>query len=218
MTAILAIWHDVDPSVADAYDAWYDEEHLPERLGCPGFINGQRYKALDAATAPRFLAFYEVASIDVLSTPAYRERLEHPTDRTHKVIAGFRNSMRGACRVRFDRGSGAGRYCATIALDGARSEGRLTQMAQAITGRAGILRLRIIEGDAMATGPVTAEQRLRGQLDRPVPLTAIVEANEEAELGCIGILPSTAGESIRRYERVRFALAPTHSQVTRASV
>ncbi len=207
MTAILAIWHDVDPSVAAAYDAWYDEEHFPERLGCPGFINGQRYRALDAATTPQFLSFYEVASLDVLSTAAYRDRLEHPTDRTRKVIAGFRNSIRGACRVRFNSASGAGLYCATLALDGARSGGRLTQMAQTIAERAGVRRLRIIEGDAAATGPVTLEQRLRGQLDRPVPLTAIVEADDEAELGCIGILPSAEGESVRRYRRVRFALA-----------
>ncbi len=208
MTAILAIWHDVDPSVATAYDAWYDEEHFPERLACPGFINGQRYQALDAATTPQYLSFYEVRSLEVLSASAYRDRLEHPTDRTRKVIAGFRNSIRGACRVRFDAGSGTGAYCATLALDGARSGGRLTQMAQTIAERAGVCRLRIIEGDAATTGPVTVEQRLRGELDHPVPLTAIVEADAEAELGCIGILPNAEGESVRRYRRVRFALAP----------
>ena len=106
MTAILAIWHDVDPSVADAYDAWYDEEHFPERLGCPGFINGQRYKALDAATTPQFLAFYEVASIDVLSAPAYRDRLENPSDRDDPsaVAGGFEHA-------RFAGGRLSGRLC-----------------------------------------------------------------------------------------------------------
>ncbi len=120
--------------------------------------------------------------------------------------------MRGACRVRFEMGSGAGLYCATLALDGARSAGRLTQMAQGVAGREGIRRLRIIEGDATATGPVTAEQRLRGQLDRPVPLTAIVEADAVADLGCIGALLNAEGETVRRYQRVRFALAPGQAQ------
>ena len=208
MTAILAIWHDVDPRVADAYDAWYDEEHFPERLGCPGFINGQRYQALDATTRPKYLAFYEVTSLDALTSPTYRGRLENPTERTRKVISGFRNAIRGACRVRFDMGTGAGLYCATLALDGAKSAGRLTQMAETIAKRTGVSRLRIIEGDAAATGPVTAEQRLRGQLDRPVPLTAIVEMDNAADLGCIGALHPAEGEVVRRYQRLRFALAP----------
>ncbi len=208
MTALLAIWHDVEPSVVAAYDAWYDEEHFPERLSCPDFINGQRYRAIDANTTPQYLAFYEVASLDALTSPTYRSRLENPTERTKKVIAGFRNSIRGACRVRFDMGTGAGLFCATLALDGAKSAGRLTQMAETIAKRTGVNRMRIIEGDAAATGPVTAEQRLRGQLDRPVPLTAIVEMDTDADLGCIGALHPAPGEVVRRYRRLRFALAP----------
>jgi hypothetical protein len=208
MPALLAIWHDVDPGVAAAYDAWYDEEHFPERLSCPGFINGQRFKAIDAMTRPQYLAFYEVTSLDVLTSPAYRGRLENPTERTREVIAGFRNTIRGACRVRFDMGTGSGLYCATLALDGAKAGGRLTQMAEAIAKRTGVRRLRIVEGDAAATGPVTAEQRLRGQLDRPVPLTAIVEMDTHADLGCIGALHPAEGESVRRYQRLRFAVAP----------
>ncbi|MGH3252960.1 MAG: hypothetical protein ACRDOI_43040 [Trebonia sp.] len=52
----------------DEYDQWYNEQHLPDVTGLPGFVTGQRY-VFDEATrnslvaAPPFgyLAVYEVA-------------------------------------------------------------------------------------------------------------------------------------------------------------
>ena len=40
------------------FNAWYDQEHVPDRLVVPGFLNGKRYAAAEA-DGPRYLALYE---------------------------------------------------------------------------------------------------------------------------------------------------------------
>lgn len=205
MTAVLAIWHDVDPSVQDDYTGWYDEEHFPERLGVPGFLNGQRFEALDASTQPSRLAFYEVASLEVLAGGEYRRRLEHPTPRTTRVISGFRNSIRGACNVLVDRGSGHGSHCATIALRADASVAALELAADQTARYPGIVRVRVIAGDDGATGPMTAEQRLRGAPDRAVGRVAIIEAETADACRLLDAWNALAIDAPRRYRRLRYA-------------
>ena len=43
----------MNPPVDEAaFNAWYDEEHVPLRLGVPGFLNARRYRAPDETSAP----------------------------------------------------------------------------------------------------------------------------------------------------------------------
>ena len=51
-TGILAVWSDVDAAGEDDYNAWYDREHLFERLEVPGFHRGRHY--LTVSGAPRY--------------------------------------------------------------------------------------------------------------------------------------------------------------------
>ena len=53
----------------DEFNAWYDTEHVPERLAVPGFETGRRFVCI--AGAPRYLAMYDLASFDVLDSPGY---------------------------------------------------------------------------------------------------------------------------------------------------
>jgi hypothetical protein len=92
---ILAIWNDREDSIAETYERWYLTEHVPERLGVPGFLTARRYEA--AAGSPRFFTCYEVESVDVLSSPDYLARLASPSPLTREVMAGFRNMVRTAC-------------------------------------------------------------------------------------------------------------------------
>ena len=39
---------------------WYDEEHFPERMVCPGFLNGRRFTAVQGT--PKYLATYDLDS------------------------------------------------------------------------------------------------------------------------------------------------------------
>ena len=44
-SAFLALWNDIEPQRRTEYDAWHTFEHVPERVGIPGFIRGRRYVA-----------------------------------------------------------------------------------------------------------------------------------------------------------------------------
>lgn len=56
-------------AMEEEFNAWYDTEHVPERLAVPGFLNGRRYVATDGH--PRYLAFYDIEALEVLESAAY---------------------------------------------------------------------------------------------------------------------------------------------------
>jgi hypothetical protein len=67
------------PAMEEEFNAWYDEEHLAERLAIPGFRSVQRWVADVPRGAGKYLATYELDSPAVLSSAAYLERFENPT-------------------------------------------------------------------------------------------------------------------------------------------
>ena len=65
----LLVVMDVPPAFEEEFNAWYDMEHLPERLAVPGFETGLRFVCLSGH--PRYLAMYDLARPEVLQTPEY---------------------------------------------------------------------------------------------------------------------------------------------------
>lgn len=58
------------PAMMEAeFQAWYDNEHFPERESCEGFLTAARFVCLDGF--PRYLALYDLADPHVLSGPHY---------------------------------------------------------------------------------------------------------------------------------------------------
>ncbi|KMK64946.1 DUF4286 family protein [Puniceibacterium sp. IMCC21224] len=51
------------------FNAWYDTEHVPERVAVPGFLTGLRYVAIDGY--PKYLAHYDMEAPEVLDGPDY---------------------------------------------------------------------------------------------------------------------------------------------------
>lgn len=58
------------PAFEDEFNAWYDTEHVPERVAVPGFESGRRYVCIDGY--PKYLAMYDMAHEDVLETEGYK--------------------------------------------------------------------------------------------------------------------------------------------------
>lgn len=54
-----------------AWNAWYEEKHIPELLTVPGFRSGVRFQ--ERHHPRRYLAVYEIDSVDVFDEPRYRE-------------------------------------------------------------------------------------------------------------------------------------------------
>ena len=82
-TALLVVFTDVDSEQDADFNAWYNEEHLPERLSAPGFLDGARYEAVKGG--PRYLAIYELESAEALQSPEYLRQSQNPTEWTKRV-------------------------------------------------------------------------------------------------------------------------------------
>ena len=53
----------VKPEQEDAFNRWYDEDHMPKALNrFPGVISGRRYKITDGEDGYNYLAIYEFES------------------------------------------------------------------------------------------------------------------------------------------------------------
>ena len=64
----VAIWHDIAPEGREDFYAWHGEEHMPERVGIPGFLRGRRYVAIEAGLKSRTQAIadrgFDAAAVD----------------------------------------------------------------------------------------------------------------------------------------------------------
>ncbi len=58
------------PAIEEEFNAWYDSEHIPERLAVPGILTGLRYMNLRGGT-PRYMAMYDLAHESVMQSPEY---------------------------------------------------------------------------------------------------------------------------------------------------
>ncbi len=57
------------PAARDDFHEWHNREHMPERVGIPGFRRGRRYVAISGA--PEFFNLYEADSPETLAGQDY---------------------------------------------------------------------------------------------------------------------------------------------------
>ena len=55
--AALAIWVDIDPADDSLFEHWHSREHVQERVACPGWLRGSRFKGVEHPG--RYLLFYD---------------------------------------------------------------------------------------------------------------------------------------------------------------
>jgi hypothetical protein len=70
----------------DRFNAWYDEEHVPDRLALPGFLSARRYKAA-SDEGPRYLALYDLESTHVLKRADYLRLVDERSARERDMLA-----------------------------------------------------------------------------------------------------------------------------------
>ena len=70
----------------EEFNAWYDEEHLAERLAIPGFRSAQRWVADVPPGSGKYLATYELDSLGVLSSAEYLARFNHQTPWSRRCL------------------------------------------------------------------------------------------------------------------------------------
>jgi hypothetical protein len=162
----LAIWHDIQAEAEPDYNAWHTREHMPERLGVPGFERGRRWVDRNLAVH-RYFTVYEGRTIDVFGSEAYRARLNAPSAWSLRVQPHFTNFVRSACRTIVSVGQGIGGAVATFRLHFAPGTGkgdfsaRSHALAHEIMPLDGVTAVHIGYADPGVSRVQTAESDLR---------------------------------------------------------
>ena len=69
-----------EPGYEDKYNRWYNTEHVPELLACPGFNGARRFHRIEGIDgSPEYLAIYDIADMSAFSSPEY-QRLRKRTE------------------------------------------------------------------------------------------------------------------------------------------
>lgn len=114
--AFVALWNDVETGREAEYDLWHNREHVPERAGVPGILEGRRYVA-PARASPAYFTLYDLASLDVLASAPYLELVREPTPWSARMRPVFRNFVREPCRIVAGEGVGMGGAIATFRFE-----------------------------------------------------------------------------------------------------
>jgi hypothetical protein len=161
----VAMWWDVPPEVRAEWEDWHTHEHMPERLGIPGFLRGTRWVA--DSGEPSYFVLYETRNLKTMTSGAYLDRLNNPTPWSRKMMPYHRNMVRSLCRVRSAVGGGLAQAAATIRFSASRRKrGSLLKWLAAelmppLPTRKGLTAVYLLES-LPADVPRTAEHDIRG--------------------------------------------------------
>jgi hypothetical protein len=187
---VLAIWHTITPEGEADYWRWHDREHIPERVGVPGFLRGRRYRSLERSLD--YLDFYEVESAETLRSAPYLTRLNDPTPWTRRMVPNFLNTLRVGYRVATSAGRGQGGVLLTVRLGSAGPVPGLPaalapSSLAAVQDVTGVVAIHVLDATPEVTSIATEEKRLRGPGDRDRgaidPWCLLVEADDASVLG-----------------------------------
>ena len=193
---VVAIWHGMRPEGRDDFYEWHNREHMPERVGIPGFMRGRRYIAAEGE--PEFFTLYETETPEVLAGADYLARLNAPTDWTRRATKHFTDTSRSLCRVMLTLGPGTGAWAMTWRYEvspGREVEQRrlLEPLLDGISKRKSIVGTHLCIADRQASDIQTEEKK--GRPKSAVPgWVVIVEGGTERgplEAACAELMHET---------------------------
>jgi hypothetical protein len=193
---ILAVWSDIDAAAADDYDAWYEREHMFERLEVPGFHRARHY--LTVSGAPRYFTYFVTDAAAVAASPAYLAQANHPSPWTQRILPHFRNTNRTACNVlrRIGRGYGAASLTVRLAVVAGWETELLTWLGAtqlpALLEQPGIVGAQVWRADRDATLLPVEDRHLRPEPDQVADLVVFVEGTTVEYLEAVAHGPLSA--------------------------
>lgn len=205
--AAMILSFDIADEAIDEHDNWHNHEHLPERLSIPGFLRGSRWVALSGR--PKYFVMYEVDELATLASPAYLERLNHPSPWTARMMLHYRDMNRGFCRLSNSFGLGLGRIGLLIRFSPAPGRqaplrGWLAEkLLPALPAQPGLTSAHMLE--AALAPQSTAEQRIRGN-DSGVDWVVLVTGFSPAKMLSLA-RNELAKEQFERHGAVELASA-----------
>ncbi|PWT70876.1 MAG: hypothetical protein C5B46_09080 [Proteobacteria bacterium] len=163
----LLVLMDPPPAFEEEFNAWYDTEHLPQRMAVPGFETGRRYVCVHGA--PRYLAIYDVTSPAVLESEAYLQcSLDRSTPWTKRVASRSRPYRAGGPQIY--PGSALTRPSARLlllrfrSLEAAAQQTIVSGMRESFEGRSETLQVRVFASSSEAGNDYLGVVELRAPI------------------------------------------------------
>jgi hypothetical protein len=212
----IAIWNGISDEGREDFYAWHLSEHIPERVGIPGFLRGRRYRAADDETHPEFFTLYETQTFQVAQGVDYFNRLNAPTPWTKRATAHFKTTSRSLARVVASFGLGSGGVLLTLRFDVPDEESEqktLASIAMTVAALPQVTGTHILKGDDEASGIKTVESNDREDFEQPARWVILVEAcSVEALAGArasLNVHPAVraANAGLYRHEYTRLKTA-----------
>lgn len=181
---ILAIWNDCRAGREAEFEAWFQGEHLEERLAVPGFLFGRRHQAI-SGTADYF-NFYLVETPEVLTSKPYLQRLDNPTPMTKRIMSEvFLNMNRTLCRRTVRQGAFRGAFAVTARFNSAPDETALNRQLEVAVRDPSIAGGEIWIALDPADMPVSMEEKLRGG-DKKIKGALLVDTLRQRNAELVG--------------------------------
>jgi hypothetical protein len=181
---VLAIFNDCRAGREDEFNAWFQGEHLEERLAVPGFLFGRRHQAISGSAG--YFNFYLVESPDVLTSKPYLERLDNPTPMTKRIMSEvFINMNRTVCRRTIRRGAFRGAYAVTARFNETPDARALTATLDDLMRDTNVAGGEIWIALESAGMPVSMEEKLRGG-DKKIKGCLMVDTLRQSDAETLG--------------------------------
>jgi hypothetical protein len=170
---ILAIFNDCRAGREAEFEAWFQGEHLLERLSVPGFVFGRRHKAISGSCG--YFNFYLVETPAVLTSKPYLERLDNPTPMTRTIMSEvFINMNRTVCRRTTRHSRFRGAFAVTVRFSQKQNEAALSDVLAKAAADTAVAGGEIWIALDSAGMPVSMEEKLRGG-DKKIAAALMIE-------------------------------------------
>jgi hypothetical protein len=147
----LLVTMDPPPQLEDEFNDWYDTEHIPSRAAIPGFESARRFVCI--AGWPKYMAFYDLEDIGVLSRPGYQQSAwGNFSPWTKRMLPKVRGQYRGSGEQIYPGDAATGDMVRLImirfrSVPDAEGSAIVAGLRASYEGRKEVARLRVLRSD-----------------------------------------------------------------------